>query len=123
MKTNAINWFEIFTHDINRSKGFYEKIFDTTMIDAEMEDAKMAMFPYDQENGTGGALSQMECGKPGQGGTMVYLNAEGEIDAILSRIAQAGGKVHKERTAIPPHGFIAIFEDPDGNVVGLHSMS
>ncbi len=54
---------------------------------------------------------------------MVYLNAEGILDEVIGRIPEAGGKVIKDRTEIPPHGSIAIFEDSEGNVVGLHSMS
>lgn len=61
--------------------------------------------------------------QPGGGGTIVYLNVEGDLDGVLERIADAGGKVVRERLPIPPHGFIAIFEDTEGNVVGLHSMS
>ena len=61
--------------------------------------------------------------KPGDRGTIIYLNVEGELDAVLGRISEAGGAVLKGRTDIAPHGFIGIFQDSEGNVVGLHSMS
>lgn len=122
-QNNALNWFEIFTNDFAASKKFYETILDITMKTGEMENCQMAFFPYDEESAIGGAISQMECGNPGSGGTIVYLNAEGKLDATIARIPAAGGKVIKERTAIPPHGFIAVLEDPEGNIVGLHSMS
>jgi predicted enzyme related to lactoylglutathione lyase len=87
-----------------------------------MDCCEMAIFPYDNMNGIGGALTVMEGCTPGAGGTLVYLNVEGDLDAVLARIPPAGGKVIRDRLAIPPHGFIAIFEDTEGNVVGLHSM-
>ncbi len=43
--TNSLNWFEIPATDIDRSRKFYETIFDLEMITHEMGDMKMAMFP------------------------------------------------------------------------------
>ncbi len=123
MKNNAINWFEIFVTDIARARTFYEKILQDKLVDAGLEGAQMAIFPYDNMNGIGGALTLMDGCKPGPGGTMVYLNVEGDLDGVLSRIPAAGGKVIRGRFAIPPHGFIGILEDTEGNPVGLHSMA
>lgn len=122
MKINAINWFEIYTADLDRSRAFYETILQANLVDAGPGDLRMAIFPYDNMQGTGGALVKMDGCNPGPGGTLVYLNVEGELDAVISRIPGAGGNLIRERMAIPPHGFIAIFRDPEGNVLGLHSM-
>lgn len=122
MNTNAINWFEIFTADLDRARVFYETILNFKLQEGGMDCVKMAVFPCDTMKGVGGALTQMEGCRPGAGGTLVYLNVEGDLDGVLARIPAAGGKVVRERMAIPPHGFIGIFSDPEGNVVGLHSM-
>jgi predicted enzyme related to lactoylglutathione lyase len=63
-----------------------------------------------------------EC-TPGAGGVTVYLNVEGDLDGVLSRIPAAGGEIIRPKMPIPPHGFIAIFGDTEGNHVGLHSMT
>lgn len=123
MKQHALNWFEIFVKDFGRATTFYEAILEIAMEPAKVEGGEMAMFPFSEDGGVGGAVTNMECGQPGPGGTVVYLNVNGKLDEVISRIPGAGGKVVKERTPIPPHGFIAIMEDPDGNIVGLHSMS
>ena len=125
MKDDALNWFEIFVNDIDKAKAFYEAILKSPMTSIPAGDSgcTMALFACNPELGVGGALCQAEGYKPGPGGTMVYLNVEGDLDGVLERIPAAGGKVIKPRTAIPPHGFMGIFEDPDGNRVGLHSMS
>jgi len=122
MKENALNWFEIFTNDLNKASAFYSTILNAELQPGSMECCRMAMFPGDPEKGVGGALTQMEGCVPGAGGTMVYLNVEGDLDGVLYRIPEAGGTVLRGRTDIAPHGFIGIFQDPEGNVVGLHSM-
>ncbi|MFD2257850.1 VOC family protein [Luteolibacter algae] len=123
MKTNALNWFEIFTNDLTKATEFYSTILAAELEPATMEGCQMAMFPSDTENGVGGAITRMEGCAPGAGGTLVYLNVEGDLDGVISRIPGAGGTIVKERFSISPHGFIAIFRDPEGNLVGLHSMS
>ncbi len=125
MKDDALNWFEIFVSDLDKAKAFYGEILKAELADVPSESGcAMALFPYNQELGVGGALTQAdENNKPGTGGTLVYLNVEGDLDGVLARIPAAGGKVIRERMAIPPHGFIGIFRDPDGNTVGLHSMA
>lgn len=123
MKTNAINWFEIFTSDFERARAFYEKILNRPLIPTTMECMQMALFAEGGEKGTGGALAKMDGFAPGAGGTLVYLDVEGDLDNVLKRVPEAGGKVVRDRLAIPPHGFIGIIEDTEGNIVGLHSMA
>lgn len=122
MKENALNWFEIFTNDLDNAADFYGTILNAKLTPSSMEGCRMALFPGDLEKGVGGALTQMEGCSPGPGGTVVYLNVEGDLDGVLARIPEAGGKVILPRKDIAPHGFIGIFSDPEGNVVGLHSM-
>jgi predicted enzyme related to lactoylglutathione lyase len=123
MKTNAINWFEIFVSDFERAQSFYEKILARPLTSVSSEFCQMALFAEGGEKGTGGAITKMGEFKPGPGGTLVYLDVEGDLDGVLQRIPDAGGKIIRDRMAIPPHGFIGIFEDSEGNVVGLHSMT
>jgi predicted enzyme related to lactoylglutathione lyase len=123
-KDDALNWFEIFVNDLDKAKAFYGEILKLSLESVPPgAESSMAIFPYNQDLGVGGSLTKSEHTKPGPGGTLIYLNVEGDLDGVLGRIPAAGGKVIRERMAIPPHGFIGIFSDPDGNVVGLHSMS
>jgi len=122
MKNNAVNWFEIMVADFDRAKAFYETILGAPMEVVDCE-CRMALFPAEYDKGVGGCITLMDGCKPGEGGTLVYLNVEGELDAVLSRIPAAGGEVIKPRTEIPPHGFMGLFKDTEGNVVGLHSMA
>ncbi|ACB75553.1 VOC family protein [Opitutus terrae] len=122
MKTNALNWFEIHVADFDRAKRFYETILDERLESFDTPEAKMGVFQCDTENGVGGAIVAKKGSAPGgSGGTLVYLNADGKLDAVLGRVGTAGGKVTQGRTPIPPHGFIGFIQDTEGNRVGLHS--
>ncbi len=118
-----MNWFELQVTDFDRAKRFYETALQASLQEAEMENCRMGMFPCDSKHGVGGSITKMDGLSPGQGGTMVYLNVEGDLNGVLARIPAAGGSVVKPRTSIGPHGFIAVFKDTEGNSVGLHSMT
>ena len=121
-KKDALNWFELYVNDFDRAKRFYESALQTSLQTFDMEKCRMGMFPHEQGGGVGGSITKMDGISPGLGGTLVYLNVEGDLDAVLKRIPSAGGSVLKPRTSIGQHGFIAVFKDTEGNSVGLHSM-
>jgi predicted enzyme related to lactoylglutathione lyase len=108
--------------DFDRALKFYSTILGAPLTEVPSSVCRMAMFPYEMSSGVGGAISLMEGCSPGPGGTMVYLNVEGDLDGVLSRVPPAGGGVLRPRFAIGEHGFIAVIRDTEGNVVGLHSM-
>ena len=120
-RIDALNWFQLHAGDLKRAKLFYETLLDISMEEVMVGDALEAVFPFDRSHaGVGGSILETDEPLRGAGGTMVYLNVEGDLDGVLSRIPDAGGAILKARTPIGPHGFIAIFKDTEGNVVGLH---
>lgn len=118
--SNVINWFEIPVTDLPRAQAFYEQILGQKLKAEVFGGMPMAIFPYG-EKGVGGALAKMERRKPSSDGSLTYLNCNGALDAVLSRVASAGGRIVVPRTDIGPPGFIAIILDCEGNSVGLHS--
>jgi predicted enzyme related to lactoylglutathione lyase len=121
--TNALNWFEIPALDINRSRKFYETIFEIEMEYLEMEGTKMAMFPFAPGTGkASGAVIEGEHHKPSGEGTFVYLNANPSMDNVLAKVEAAGGKIVSPKTSIGEHGNVAYIMDTEGGVVGIHSM-
>ena len=53
---------------------------------------------------------------------MVYLSCDGRLDAVLSKVVEAGGRVIVPRTPVPGgHGAFACMRDSEGNHVGLHT--
>ena len=122
--TNAINWFEIPVKDIPRAKKFYEQIFEIKMEEMEMPGMKYAMFPFTPMNGkVSGGLAQSPMHTPGMTGSIIYLNANPDLQNVLDRIEKAGGKITMPKTSIGPNGFMAFFSDTEGNNMALHSMT
>jgi len=121
-KINAVNWFEIPVKDIGRAVKFYEKMFDVKLSPEEMGGMKMALFPFTQDApGAPGALIRGESYEPSHAGTVVYFSVD-DIDETLRRINANGGKTLLPKKSIGEYGFIAHFEDTEGNRLALHSM-
>lgn len=119
---NAINWFEIPAADFNRAVQFYSAVLNTQLTAEQMGPIQMAVFPSEGEGTVAGAVCAGEMYTPSANGTMVYLNANGEMNNMINRIANAGGTVVMPRTLITPEiGYMAIFRDTEGNHVALHS--
>jgi predicted enzyme related to lactoylglutathione lyase len=121
--TNALNWFEIPVNNITRATKFYETILEIKTVPMEMMGMKMAMFPTASASGkVGGALVQSEMHTPSTTGSVIYLNANPNLDLVANRIEKAGGKVAMPKTLIDENsGYMAFFTDTEGNSVGLHS--
>jgi predicted enzyme related to lactoylglutathione lyase len=125
---NVVNWFEIYTSDFARAKKFYTEVFKHELTDLPMggsdnhPEMEYATFPSNESGfGTSGALVKIDMAKPGMGGTLVYFATE-EINEELSRVEAAGGKIIRAKQDIGEYGFIALIEDTEGNMIGLHSM-
>ncbi len=119
---NAIAWFEIPAIKLDRAKKFYESILDIEMIDMEMDmEFKMAMFPV-EEGGIGGALCEHEEYKPSSDGSLIYINANPDLQKVLSKVEKSGGEILQPKTKITDeYGYMAIFRDTEGNRIALHS--
>lgn len=122
---HAISWFEIPTADLDRATKFYETILGITLVPMDMPNFKMRMFPV-QDNMTGisGALTHApDFYQPTDNGTLVYLNANPDVQIVLDRIEAAGGKILVPKTEISPEiGYMGVFMDTEGNRVALHAI-
>ena len=118
------NWFEIPVLDMARAQKFYATIFDVEMGESfEMGESMMSFFPFvEDQDGATGTLIQHETYKPSHEGVMVYFSVR-EINDVLVRIPKANGKVINEKSSIGEHGFVAHFEDSEGNRVALHQAA
>jgi predicted enzyme related to lactoylglutathione lyase len=117
---NALTWFEIPTVDLDRALRFYETVLDLKLNKEVFGGTPMAIFPHSESN-AGGALVQDPKRNPSPDGTLIYLDAAGKLDACIERVRRAGGTLVSPKTDIGDPGFVAVFRDPEGNVVALHS--
>jgi predicted enzyme related to lactoylglutathione lyase len=123
---NAISWFEIPATDLDRATTFYETIFKIKLVVLDVDNIKMRMFPVDNpQTGIGGAvvLAKDFYIPSSTHGTLLYLNANPDVQIVLDRVKGAGGKVVVPKTVISPeYGAMAVFTDTEGNRVALHSV-
>jgi predicted enzyme related to lactoylglutathione lyase len=71
-------------------------------------------------SGATGVLVKAEGYAPSHAGTVVYLTVDNR-DGMLTRVHASGGKTLMPKMGIGAYGFIAHFEDSEGNRVALHS--
>lgn len=117
---NPVNWFEIPVTDLTRARAFYETVLETELAETEMGPNRMAWFPMEAgKDGASGTLIQGEGYTPSHSGSLVYINVP-KIDAALEKVNSSGGQTLVPRTSIGEHGFIAHFEDTEGNRVAFH---
>ena len=121
--SNPVRWFEIYVQDMPRARAFYETVFLRRLMNLGMEGVEIWAFEgHPEGTGTLGALVRMEGVESGGNSVMVYFSSE-DCAVEYDRAIAAGGGSIKSKTPIGPFGFIALFTDPDGNRIGIHSMS
>ncbi|MFM2387518.1 MAG: hypothetical protein RL660_2275 [Bacteroidota bacterium] len=120
---NQVNWFEIAVSDMPRAKKFYEAVFATTLIDLEVAGQQMAMFPGESGGvNASGALVKADDYVPSTTGTKVYFTCK-DVNHEADLIAKNGGQVVVPKMDLGEFGYMVLFIDTEGNMVGLHSMN
>ena len=110
---NGICHVEIPCTDFEKVKKFYGDVFGwETQIIPEMD---YAMFKV--KDGPGGGFSKQL--KVSGTGILFYIEVE-DIEAMLKKVNDAGGKTVTAKTQISPEvGYYAIFTDSENNIIGL----
>lgn len=120
---HMINWFEIPANDLERAKKFYNSLFGYEFYSMQLDNFKMEMFPMDEGAVSGALVYSPGNYETGAQGPLLYLNAMPDIQAIVDKVEQAGGKVLLPKTEISKeYGYMALILDTEGNKIGLHAM-
>jgi len=121
-RQSRVVWFEIPATDFDRAIRFYETILEIKLDRREFGPGELAVFTYEAP-AIGGAIVPVKEFQPSTYAT-VYLNADPSLDAVLSRVETAGGKVLEPRTELPPGmGVYAKILDTEGNGIGIHAVN
>ena len=122
MASNPVRWFEIYVQDMERACRFYESVFNVKLERLHTGDLEIWAFPQVRDQmGTSGALVKVAGVPSGGNNTLVYFACD-DCAVEAARVAEAGGKLHREKISIGEYGFVALAFDTDGNMFGLHSM-
>ena len=117
---NPVVYFEIPATDIDRAIKFYHDVFGFQFDKEIIDRNEMALFPFrDESSGISGALAKGEIYKPTQDGVLIYFNTN-SIDETLKRARENGAEILYPKTSNGDLGFVAEFEDSEGNRIALH---
>ena len=116
---NPACFFEIPVIDLDRAMNFYHRVFSFDFTPQTIHGCQMAFLPFDPEGeGISGALVQGEAYTPSKQGSLIYLRAA-DLRVTLTKVEEAGGAILFPITAAADYGFVAEFEDSEGNRIGL----
>jgi hypothetical protein len=117
---NFASWFEIPAINFDQSLQFYNYIYEMDMEIRENGDYTMAFFPANK--GIGGAIVCGPGSVPSEKGSLLYLNGGNDLNNILARVIEAGGRIIMPKTLISKEsGYFALFIDIEGNKMAFHS--
>ena len=119
-KYNPVVYFEIPVKNIDRAIKFYKCVFNFTFKREVIDKNEMALFPFTEEiAGISGALAMGGIYKPTNDGVVIYFKTE-NIDKTLRMAVENGGQMLYPKTSNGDLGFVAEFEDSEGNRIALH---
>lgn len=118
-------WGEIAVENMDRAVAFYSEHFSVSFKRETMNDMEMAVLETEDKEAASIGLVKHEMMKPSAHGSVLYLHLSDELTPLVDKIAQAGVKVLLPVMPIKEGecGFIALFEDCEGNTVGLWSKN
>jgi len=118
---NTVSWFEIPVSNFERAVSFYETVFSMKLEINEMDNYKMGFFPAESGK-VSGAICFGEGYTPSGAGSLLYLNANPDLNLVLDKVPASGGKVIVPKTLISSDvGYYAFIIDTEGNRLALHS--
>ncbi|MEO1148883.1 MAG: VOC family protein [Cyanobacteria bacterium J06638_22] len=119
---NPVGYFEIPATDLDRAIVFYQTVFGYDFERETVDGNEMAWFPMVEDaSGISGALAKGDSYSPSTQGSRLYFNTE-NIDDVLAKVNVSGGKTLYPKTSIGDLGWVAEFEDTEGNCIALHSQ-
>jgi uncharacterized protein len=117
---NPVSYFEIPVIDLERATTFYSFVFETTLECVTLEGYAMALFPnVEGARGATGALVKGDVYVPSKNGAILYFRVV-DMDRTLARAQKCGAIVlYPKKDTGPGSGFVAEFEDSEGNRIAL----
>ena len=110
----VVHW-EFWSEDPEKISDFYKKVFDWGI--RHIPEMKYHVVETGGKGGINGGIMKPMKG-PWPGKLAFYIDVD-DIDAFANKIKSAGGKIVSEKMDVPGVGQFALFEDPDGRVLGI----
>ena len=114
--------FEIPADNVERATKFYKETFNWKITPVpEMNYTLLGTVEVDQNNmpkesgAINGGLMERSFGIKGP---VITINVD-NIDLSIEKIQKLGGKIIQSKMEVPNIGYIAYFQDTEGNILGL----
>jgi len=113
-------WTELNTTDVTAATAFFADLFGWSCSETEMSGGRTYSMFMDQDGKLVGGVHAMPPEVP-PGTPPVWFSYIGvaDVDAVVARVPEAGGRVLKAPMEIPGYGRMAVIADPTGAAVGL----
>ncbi|MEM7484839.1 MAG: VOC family protein [Bacteroidota bacterium] len=123
MSHNPVVYFEIPVTDMDRAVIFYSAVFNFSFEKEIIDGNEMALFPFAENSlGISGALAKGEIYKPTKDGALIYFKTD-NIDESLLLVTKNNGQILYPKTSNDDLGFVAEFQDTEGNRIALHQST
>ena len=110
----VVHW-ELWSENPDHIAEFYQSVFDWQI--RLIPEMKYRLVETGGAGGINGGIMKPQAG-PWPGKLTLYVDVD-DIDVYGKRIVDAGGRMVVEKIDVPGVGQMALFEDPDGRVLGL----
>lgn len=110
---NPVVHFEIQANDPQKVQDFYQKLFDWHIDDNNP--MKYGIVNTHVEGGIGGGIGPTQDGV----GRVTFYAQVDDLQKYLDKAEQLGGKTIMPPTVIPDMVTLAMFTDPEGNIIGM----
>lgn len=112
---NKVVHFEIPADDTARAVDFYKKVFNWRIDTWEGPvEYHLITAGADDEPGINGAITRR-----GENQTTVNTVEVDSVDDYIKKIEEAGGRIVLPKMPVPGVGWMAYFEDTEGNKMGI----
>jgi len=115
-----IAYFQIPADDVGRARKFYQSLLgwkiepDTTLMDKSLEWQNIITGEPKEGTMNMGGLYKRQMPGP----IMNFVIVE-DIEKILAKVEELGGKIMMPRNEIKSVGLVAVIQDTEANVIGL----
>ncbi len=115
--SDAVTHFEIYAKEPNALAEFYRELFGWKIEKlAGIDYFRIQTGAPDGRSIVGGLLQ-----RPIEGPrSWVHYVSVDSIDQTIERLKKMGGKVVREKTAVPKTAWCAVVEDPQGNIFAVY---
>ncbi len=115
--TSSVTHFEIYGDDLAKLSEFYRELFGWGIEKMPGIDYFHIQTGAPEAQGIRGGLMNRPI--PGPRSWVHYVSVD-SIDQTIDRVQRMGGKVVRDKAAVPKAAWYAIVEDPEGNIFAIY---